>query len=495
MIPHRRVQSSLIGATAIVVLTLLVLGVECAPRPAPPGATGEAVAAPGAGTPVGVPSVDPDFHRSVRSWWETHPLNPRYAGGIPVGAIPNPEPSVNVRQEYGGDIQAAIESLPEAGGTLFLEPGTYQHNISLIGRSNIHIVSEQGATILGGLASSSSLETDANIAGSRLAVRYGWFADCLYFRNRPDHEACTSTVQSPARNIYFRNVTFDGNNTAQMAFFIRAMRDIVFDNVTFVNFLDPWKYHAGPVNSNATAANIWCRRCHFIGSQSYAWVMDGLHGGGVIDSTFERAFHAGAILLLTNDDFTNDFNGDGVIDLAEQRVSQYVIVSGNTFAFASHIIDATSSNTIVENNRALEGATIFVNFDIRHANRNTRYQYFNNTVVNNLVKGASVLVDIGNRGTCQETSSGVEPLPVYCSDHGRYTIRDNVVLDRVEHLATISSDRLRSPVTMANNCVAGFLWSTTTACTMPSLPAPASGDVGVPVVTSEPPAKDVQKRR
>jgi hypothetical protein len=201
-----------------------------------------------------------------------------------------------------------------------------------------------------------------------------------------------------------------------------------------------------------------------------------LHGGGIIDSAFERAFHSGAILLLTNDDFTNDINQDRIIDPNEQRMSQYIVISGNQFAFSHHIIDATSANTLIENNVVLEGTEVFVNFDVRHANRDTRYQYFNNSVVNNLVKSASVLVDIGNRGNCQEVPPGTGLLPVYCSDHGRYTIRDNVVLDRVDTLATISGDRLRPPVTMVNNCVGGVLWSTTTACTVPPLPSPVSGE-------------------
>jgi len=341
-------------------------------------------------------------------------------------------------------------------------------------------------TIAGGLNSSSSLATDANISGSHLSVRYGWFADCLFFKNWYEHDACIQVVQKPARNIYFRNITFDGDNTAQMAFFIRAMRDVVFDDVTFKNFHDPRNYHAGPVNSNATVSNIWCRRCHFVGSQSYGWVMDGMHGGGVIESRFERNFHSGGILFLTNDDYTNDYDNDGIIGLHEQRVTQYGVVSGNTFTFSHHIVDATSANTLVENNTVTEGTSVFVNFDIRHANRSTRYYYYGNTVVNNIVNKASVLVDIGNRGICHDIPSGTGPPPRNCSFHGNYTIRDNVVMTSIGSIVAASTDRLQAPITVMNNCVGGVLWGTTTLCTPPPFPTPIPPDNRAPITTPDP---------
>jgi hypothetical protein len=412
---------------------------------------------------VGVPPVDVDFSQDVEVWWRSHPFNPRNPTQIPIGSIQSPLPIRNVKEDFDGDIQRALASLPDAGGTLYFSPGSYENTISLIGRSNVHFISGGGATIIGGLDDTRSVHVLANMAGSRISADYGKFADCLYFRNDPHHEACVRQVKNPAKNIYFKNLTFDGNSSAKTFFFIRNMRDVVFDNITFQNIAQDSTVHPGMVNGNATIANIWCRGCRFRGRAAMAWVMDGLHGGGVIESTVEPGASTSTnVLFLTNDDFTVDLDGNGVITLDEQRVTQYAVVYGNMFPFSHVGIGATAANSLIMNNVSL-GNNLFVNFDIRHANRSVRYEFFGNKVIGNSVQSTPTLVDIGNNDSCVDKPPG-NGVPVYCASAGRYTIQDNSVGEGLSTLVRESVDHLVEPITVGNNCVSGTLWGTGTPC-------------------------------
>ena len=412
---------------------------------------------------VGVPSVDVDFSQDVEVWWRSHPFNPENPTHIPIGSIQSPLPIRYVKEDFNGDIQRALLSLPDEGGTLYFSPGSYANTISLIGRSNVHFISAGGATISGGLHDTRSVHVLANIAGSQISADYGRFADCLYFTNDPLHEECVRQVKNPSKNIYFRNLTFDGNDDAKTFFFIRNMRDIVFDNVAFQNIAKDSTVHPGMVNGNATIANIWCRGCRFRGNAAMAWVMDGLHGGGVIESTVEQGASTSTnVLFLTNDDFTVDLDGNNVITLDEQRVTQFAVVYGNTFPFSHVGVGATSANTLIMKNTSL-GANLFVNFDVRHANRNVRYEFYGNKVIGNIVQATPTLVDIGNDGMCVDKPPG-NGVPVWCASTGRYTIQDNSVGEGLSTLIRESIDHLVEPNTVGNNCVNGTLWGTRTPC-------------------------------
>jgi hypothetical protein len=85
------------------------------------------------------------------------------------------------------------------------------------------------------------------------------------------------------KDIYFKNIVFDGNNTAEMAFMIRGVRDMVWDNLVFQNFDNPGQYQIGLIHGNSGLDNIWCRACEFAGSQRYVYLLDGVTGGGAIN--------------------------------------------------------------------------------------------------------------------------------------------------------------------------------------------------------------------
>ena len=85
-------------------------------RPHLPGAASSAFAAPAWN---GVPRVAIDYSKDVESWWATHPFNPESAQYAPD--IASPSNQVNVRTQFAGNIQAAIDALMGAKKTLVFD--------------------------------------------------------------------------------------------------------------------------------------------------------------------------------------------------------------------------------------------------------------------------------------------------------------------------------------------------------------------------------------
>jgi hypothetical protein len=200
----------------------------------------------------GVPSLSPNFSQDVETWWTAHPFNPDSSQYRPN--ITSPTPVVNVLTQHGGNIQSAIDALPATGGTLNLPAGTYTSSFSLLGKSNVHIISDTGALI--------RTSSESHIAGCAEALDYPAFARDVIAREPVEYACATS---NRIRNIYLRNITFDGANVSQSALLIRAARDTVFDNVTFQNYVDPGSGHTGLVNGSAMLDNIWFRNSRFVG--------------------------------------------------------------------------------------------------------------------------------------------------------------------------------------------------------------------------------------
>jgi hypothetical protein len=87
---------------------------------------------------------------------------------------------------------------------------------------------------------------------------------------------------------------------------------------------------------------VWCIRCRFFDRASFAIYIDGVHNGGVVDSTFAGGYR-NAILMLTNDD-TAPFS-------ERQRNVQYYVVANNRFVFeGGGIIQMAAANTLITDN-------------------------------------------------------------------------------------------------------------------------------------------------
>src|SRR5262249_24996033 len=149
-----------------------------------------------------------DFDADVEAWWATHPFNPQRPDAVPVGGIASPEPVLDVAGRFGGNVQAAIDALPPEGGTLRFSPGTYDASFTLGGRGNVHFVSDGGATLRARAGAGPVL---GRVAGCPLALDYAAFAQAVRLEGDPRHASAVACLDARARNIYFRDLTFDGN--------------------------------------------------------------------------------------------------------------------------------------------------------------------------------------------------------------------------------------------------------------------------------------------
>jgi hypothetical protein len=345
----------------------------------------------------------------VDQWWAGHPFNPEAPGYNPQ--VDSPAPVVALQP--GASIQQALDALPAEGGTIKLAKGTYQE-FQIVGRSHVHILAEEGATIVGRCRVASSPEAmdystydkHTSKKGQRLA-RY-W-----------------ELHKHPTRDYYLRNLTFDGQNQATGALGLQRVYDVVIDDCTFRNYVNPHKGHPGLVWGHEGLNNIWCRRCTFQGDCAYASYLDGTHGSGMIGCTVAVDRFNGGFLYLTNDDFTEDINENGKTDRAEERTAKYIVIYGNTFKGNGYCaVQVTGENILVAKNMAEGRLQYFVGSDPRWADSDHKlaYHFYNFQIVNNRV------------GPCREALLFSRHLaPISCPPDvlvpymGKATIRDNVV--------------------------------------------------------------------
>ncbi|MCC7372900.1 MAG: hypothetical protein IT306_31090 [Chloroflexi bacterium] len=362
----------------------------------------------------GVPPYPVDYTAEVTKWWAGHPLNPDSLCHISEDAIVSPPNVVNVARQYGGNIQTAIDALPGNGGTLYFEPGSYSAAFKLVGKSNVHFVSDGGAILKGG---------PAQISGCTVGLDYGPF-NTAFARKDPDALRCATTER--IQNIYFKNLTFDGEGTALQAISLSAARDVLFDNITLQNYADPKEHHRGLISATAMLDNIWVRGSHFVGNERYALYFDGAQGSGVIGSTIEPGFGSGGLLFLTNDDFSLDLNGNDQWDPGEMRHSNYIVVANNTFNADANgrslysIVSYTGANALITGNQVKGGVQMLADFANRCSQRwaNLPYEHIGSKVIGNRVRNARQLVNVsGQTINCAGADGTI----------GRYEVKDNVI--------------------------------------------------------------------
>lgn len=395
-----------------------------------------------------------DYRWDVERWWAAHPFNPQSPYYIPIGALPQPDgPVLNVRRDYNGDLQAAVDALPPGGGTLLLEPGTYSGDVDIIGRPNIHFVGQPTATLTGLV----------HVFSCPMAREYGTIANKVH---RLDPEALACVREQPARNIYFKNLTFDGGGTRIGAFWAAAARGIVFDNVTFQNYRDPETPEANLAGGNAVIDDIWFRGVRFIGDSRFAIYLDGCHSCGVVESEIYPRFGSGGLLYLTNDDLTGDFNTDGKIGGHENRVARYIVIAHNKFGDSSSVgfyapVVLRASDTLITMNTVYPYSYRFVMLEgnCDGTNANVHIGYENVRVIANRLAGVDHLLFLDG----VQTGCGV--LPGTTMTLGRYTVRDNVVGSLGEHgLVWVARGPISGPNQVERNCVGGLWLGSNRSC-------------------------------
>ena len=422
----------------------------------------------------GVASINIDYNQDVETYWANHPFNPSSPNYRPD--INSPSNQVNVATQFGGNTQAALDSLPSSGGTLYFPAGDYS-NFTLVGKNNVHFIGNPGATIAG----------TSRIAGCDTALNYHDFSLAVTNRD-PDALSCATTNR--LKNIYFKNITFDGGGSALDAFDLHAVQDMVIDNATFQNFadytLDP-SLHIGQISGASMLDNIWVRNSSFLGKTAFSIYVDGMHGGGMINNTFSNNHRRGYLLFLTNDDFTKDYNGNGSFEDWEVRSAKYNVVYGNTFdgglknydgsPVTSYEIAAfTGANNLVMGNIITNRVTNIGAFDAKTAlvNDTYTYSYYGNKIIANDARGGvSYLMEI-NGGTCPSGQNNFAHV-------GKYEIKNNRAASGqtiVENPTGCSS--IEGPNVVNGNCFG-------TNCPAPSSdPTPSSNPTQTPIPTPTP---------
>jgi hypothetical protein len=305
----------------------------------------------------GVPRIDPDFSRDVRDWWATHPMNPKAQGFLKT--IDSPEPVISLRS--GESIGGAVDRLPAAGGTIQLDPGTYDP-FTIMGRNNIHILGPRDgeAVITGHSYLSVCKEAMDYVQFDRLVSHF----DSHKYRDK----RVWDLYRNPPRNFYLRDLVFDGRNETEVDFpgvgiqgpggalGLKGVRDVVVEDCTFRNYLDSkgGLQHGGLAWGHYGLTNVWFRGCRFEGTARYAVYWDGAHASGLVGCTVDGAgCKDGGFLFLTNHDFTDDRNEDGKIDPREEKCAKFLVLDGNTFHGAfSAPMRITGQNCLVTGNVA-----------------------------------------------------------------------------------------------------------------------------------------------
>jgi chitodextrinase len=378
-----------------------------------------------------VPRLDPDYTITVDRWWAAHPFNPESVNYSPT--INSPTPVVNLTS--GQSIQTAINGLPATGGTIKLASGTYGR-FDISGRSNVHIISDGGAIITGASV----------IAVSTRAHNYGEFDR---YTSRYERRAeYWNDLLNPTKNFYFKNLIFDGQNSTTISVTLKRVYDVVFDNCVFRNLRDPASGHPGPVAGHMGLNNIWYRNCHFVGNSRFATYLDGAHGCGAINCTVEGPnFGSGGFLYLTNDDFTEDINGNGRIDRQEERNAKYIVIYNCLYNGGIYSgLQTTGENILFMKNRFTGGIRYAVGVDSRAASAfpELQYKFTNLFVIGNTVpQNTFALLNLNNMGV---SAPNIDPIM------GQYRITGNRV-NGSSQLVNVQVGPIEGPNVECGNCI------------------------------------------
>ncbi len=351
----------------------------------------------------------PDYTEDVEQWWHEHPFNaegPNYDMTVS-------HPTTTVNLTSGQSIQNEIDAAGASGVTIYLASGSYS-NFSVIGKDNIHIIASGTATV--------NVTSEKYFAPCSEALDYHQFNYDVYNR-KPSSIAC---FRDPIKNIYIEGITFDGGGSQRDSHFMKVVRGIVFRGCTWQNFSYVGEHHPGMINGHEKLENVWFLDCHFVGTQYNGSYLDGLHGGGFVNCEFESGCYHG-ILLLTNDDFSEDFNDDGHWQWNEKRNAQYNVIVGNIFdGVPEDCIDINQGgNILIKDNVQLGSSQRFIYSTDRCSQRwhDLFYEGLYNRILDNTVNSCGVFYEVNSREfNCPEYSS--------CHNYGKlgkYQVRGNDV--------------------------------------------------------------------
>lgn len=283
---------------------------------------------------------DPD----VETWWTAHPMNP--ASVNYVETIAGPDNLVDLA-DYGGNLQYAVDDLPETGGTIQLADNTTYPFIYIRNQSNVHIIGGTNSILRG-----------VEITGWPTSEDYGAWNGLVLAKNFYG----LYIANHRKRNFYFRDVIFDGDGVQITKYaaqqkplnaplFARGVVDILLDGCTIRNYTS--NTEMGLVSTNGLADGIFLRGCTIGSPVQTAVYVDGGRGFGCVNCEFENTITHSVGLFFCNNDVTADFDQDGVYSNADKRTAQYGVFAGCTIhrtPSAPAIVDIIGGPMLLLNN-------------------------------------------------------------------------------------------------------------------------------------------------
>lgn len=363
------------------------------------------------------------YKTDVRTWWSNHRFNPESKQYAPK--IKSPEKKIVLKE--GVKIQNAIDNLDQNGGTIILNPGEYE-GFTIINKQNLHFIADDEVFIT----------TPVIIYGCEQCRDYGQFSFCAHARD----EKCLDCLHNqPTRNIYFKDIIFKSNVTC------RTSKSVMWDKCTFT----------GPRNSaHAVNNNLWYRQCDFIGIEAIAVYWDGVHEGGFINCKFGDQYSEMLFLGFTNDDFTWDYNNDGVWSGHEVRKLAYVVFYGNEFGPVNQFAAVyAGSNLLMKCNKTTGPMRDFVMVNGKHAAKDYTFTSDDIVITCNDVPHVKNLLHLQgphNRPS-KEENPNLQDWYVWTKYNiGGHTVTNNRIGDNTKVVwEDIRDGRLIPPLEISNN--------------------------------------------
>lgn len=404
----------------------------------------------------------PSYGQDVKVWWASYWANPKSSNYIAIGQIPSPANIVTLAA--GSNIQNTIDALPQTGGTILLQPGTYSGDIKIFSRNNIHIKG------LGNSPSQVILTGTIYVAGCKDASpgyrsdSYNFFVNSLFSSNNQLNLDCINNKR--ATNIYFYNFTMDAQGRFEpVQSWIELANGVVFDKIVWQGMSnDITKVHLGHANGHVIEDNIWFRGNVFKGVTQTAVYLDGCHSCGVVESDIEANFYNAGIIHLDNNDLDYDYNKNGIIENNELRNGRYLVTAFNRFIPTSNA-SAITTHDWFNIGILYEGANILTANNTFTANINTfvyekgACSYHTKTILNffDIVIENNFLVN--NVGP---VFFEIEHNPQYCNlggattyNLGKYIVANNAVRKAGSGFNFVKeiTGPIEGPNVVENNCL------------------------------------------
>jgi hypothetical protein len=304
----------------------------------------------------------------------------------------------------GDNLQQIVDDALD-GTRLVLRPGRYDYP-SVLGKNGMHFI--------GGPDVVFDVREGVQIGPNDFAFQYHTGLTEAVAVGDPSARAMVTSGRT--RGIYFSDLTIDHRGGAG-EISIAACNGVMWDRCRFINARYRGDFHLGHVNGNACPDNIYFRECEFAGGFRHPIYLDGVHGSVIIDCHITGPYEGSGFLFLCNNDFTHDYDGDGQIGPAEQRMSRFVVLSGVQSDVAlDALVEVTGGPLLVE---GCDAEALNLVYQARKSHESAVYDQRGVIVRNNIVRNGRTALTVQRRA---DISAGNASTLV-----GEYVVDDNTI--------------------------------------------------------------------